>query len=162
MGRSGAEWYRRNLFCETSDAARHEDDEEDQEDAIDRVGGADEINPEDDAKRLASGRPTRSSAPGPSLRLGASDMDAPGEIGGKSDVVAQRQLAKRSRDLKGPGEAEAAHPVRRQAGNLSPFKPDRSGGRSQRAGDQIEGRRLPDPFGPMSLKISPCWTTKST
>ena len=84
-------------------------------------------------------------APGPALRLGASDMAAPGEIGGQRDVVAQRQFAERTRDLKGPGEPEVAHPVRRQAGNLSPFKPDRSGGRRKGAGDQIEGRRLARP-----------------
>ena len=35
--------------------------------------------------------------------------------------------------------------MRRQAGNLTPFKPDRSGGRRERAGDQIEGRRLTRP-----------------
>ena len=72
-------------------------------------------------------------------------MAAPGEIGGQRDVVAQRQLAERTRDLKGPGEPQAAYPVRREAGNFTPFKLDRSGGRRKGAGDQVEGRRLPRP-----------------
>ena len=79
------------------------------------------------------------------LRFTARDAAGLAIIGGERHVFDERELAKRSRDLKRAGNALPADGVRSQAGDLGALETDRSVRGAQRAGNQVERRGLARP-----------------
>src|SRR5439155_10432488 len=69
-------------------------------------------------------------------------------IGGEGDVIDQRELAERTRDLEGARKPHAAEAVRRQPADLPVLEADGAAVRTQRAGDEVEGRALARPVRP--------------
>ena len=62
--------------------------------------------------------------------------------GADQQILEHRQLFERLRDLVGAGDAGAAAPVRRLAGEVAAVEADRCRMRREAAGDQVEQRGL--------------------
>ena len=99
----------------------------------------------------------------PFRRLGGTRprMPALAEISGEHDVVEQRQPPERPRDLKGAADPLVDDAMRRSAGDLPPLKADRAGGANV-PDSMLKIVLFPDPFGPISPRISPLPTAKET
>src|SRR5580704_5897405 len=69
-------------------------------------------------------------------------MPALAVISGEHHVVEQRQPPKRARNLEGAADPLVDDAVRRAARDLASAKPDRPGGRRQRAREHVEDRSL--------------------
>jgi hypothetical protein len=78
------------------------------------------------------------------------------------DVLQDRELPERPRDLVGAAEAGMRDAVGGKAGDLLAAEAHRARVGLERAGDEVEGRALPEPFGPMRPRISPSATPKET
>src|ERR1700719_502185 len=79
---------------------------------------------------------------GAALRLAARDTATGAVERRERDVVEQRQLAERARDLERARQPAPAHDMRRLARDLGAGEDDRAAARPQRAGDQVEDRAL--------------------